>query len=47
EASADDGRALLDTRSRFCRDGYAEESTDLWSEGGILLAQCHQVVALL
>lgn len=47
EASSNDGRALLDTRSRFCLDGYAEESTDLWREDGSLLAQCHQVVALL
>lgn len=46
-AVSPDGRALLDTRSRFCLDGYAEESTDLWSEDGSLLAQCHQVVALL
>lgn len=42
-----DGRALVDARSRVCAGGYAEELAELWSEDGLLLAQCRQLVALL
>jgi acyl-CoA thioesterase len=46
-AGAADDFHLVAIRSRWAGDGYAEEIRDLWSPGGVLLAQCRQLLALL
>ncbi len=43
----EDAHILRTGRSRQAAEGYAEDSQQLWTEGGELLAQCHQLFALL
>lgn len=38
---------LASITSRWAGEGYTEELRDLWTEGGALLAQCRQLIALL
>lgn len=38
---------LCSIRSRWAGEGYTEELRDLWTEQGVLLAQCRQLLALL
>jgi acyl-CoA thioesterase len=42
-----DAHFLRTGRSRQAAGGYAEDSQQLWTEDGVLLAQCHQIFALL
>ncbi|MCY1017222.1 acyl-CoA thioesterase [Pyxidicoccus sp. MSG2] len=43
----EDAHFLRTGRSRHAAGGYAEDSQQLWTEDGQLLAQCHQLFALL
>ncbi|MCK6550912.1 thioesterase family protein [Myxococcota bacterium] len=38
---------LVTVESSFASDGYTEELRELWSEDGVRLAQCRQLIALL
>ncbi|MCP3136083.1 acyl-CoA thioesterase [Pyxidicoccus xibeiensis] len=42
-----DAYYLRTGRSRLAANGYSEDSQQLWTEGGELLAQCRQLIALL
>jgi len=45
--SKPDAFHLVSIASRWAGDGYTEELRDLWSQDGILLAQCRQILAIL
>jgi acyl-CoA thioesterase len=38
---------LVTVESTFASDGYTEELRELWTEDGVRLAQCRQLIALL
>ncbi|MBI5494683.1 MAG: thioesterase family protein [Deltaproteobacteria bacterium] len=38
---------LLSTRSRWAAEGYSEELTEMWSQGGELVGQCRQLIAVM